>query len=293
MRFVTCLGPDGVEEPAVLSADGTAVTPLRWLGLPCDTLTEAIPQLTPAVRAGLALALSAIPSVPLDAVQLQSPIPCPAQDVVCLGINYMAHSDEAEKYSADAFATQHQDAIYFSKRVTRAVPDGGFIEAHTDLVKKLDYECELAVVLGRDAKDVPAGQTRDYVFGYTILNDVSARDVQTAHKQWYFGKSLDGFTPIGPCIVTADEIVFPPALHITARVNGELRQDSTTDLLITSIADIIEELSSGMTLLPGTIISTGTPSGVGMGFDPPKFLKPGDVVECTIDGIGTLRNTVR
>ena len=138
MRFVTCLGPDGVEEPAVLSADGTAVTPLRWLGLPCDTLTEAIPQLTPAVRAGLALALSAIPSVPLDAVQLQSPIPCPAQDVVCLGINYMAHSDEAEKYSADAFATQHQDAIYFSKRVTRAVPDGGFIEAHTDLVKKLD-----------------------------------------------------------------------------------------------------------------------------------------------------------
>ena len=293
MRFVTCLGPDGVEEPAVLSADGTAVTPLRWLGLPCDTLTEAIPQLTPAVRAGLALALSAIPSVPLDAVQLQSPIPCPAQDVVCLGINYMAHSDEAERYSADAFATQHQDAIYFSKRVTRAVPDGGFIEAHTDLVKKLDYECELAVVLGRDVKDVPAGQTRDYVFGYTILNDVSARDVQTAHKQWYFGKSLDGFTPIGPCIVTADEIVFPPALHITARVNGELRQDSTTDLLITSIADIIEELSSGMTLLPGTIISTGTPSGVGMGFDPPKFLKPGDVVECTIDGIGTLRNTVR
>lgn len=113
MRFVTCLTPDGVEEPAVLSADGTAVTPLRWLGLPCDTLTEAIPQLTPAVRAGLALALSAIPSVPLDAVQLQSPIPCPAQDVVCLGINYMAHSDEAEKYSADAFSTKHQDAIYF------------------------------------------------------------------------------------------------------------------------------------------------------------------------------------
>ena len=127
MRFVTCLGPDGVEEPAVLSADGTAVTPLRWLGLPCDTLTEAIPQLTPAVRAGLALALSAIPSVPLDAVQLQSPIPCPAQDVVCLGINYMAHSDEAEKYSADAFATQHQDAIYFSKRLS------------TILLIRLDY----------------------------------------------------------------------------------------------------------------------------------------------------------
>ena len=256
MRFVTCLGPDGVEEPAVLSADGTAVTPLRWLGLPCDTLTEAIPQLTPAVRAGLALALSAIPSVPLDAVQLQSPIPCPAQDVVCLGINYMAHSDEAERYSADAFSTQHQDAIYFSKRVTRAVPDGGFIEAHTDLVKKLDYECELAVVLGRDAKDVPAGQTRDYVFGYTILND-------------------------------------PPQLGIRSFVNGEKRQDSNTRLQIFDIDHVIHELSQGMTLKAGTIIATGTPAGVGMGMDPPQFLQPGDTVRCEIDGIGSLTNTVR
>ena len=264
MRFVTCLGPDGVEEPAVLSADGTAVTPLRWLGLPCDTLTEAIPQLTPAVRAGLALALSAIPSVPLDAVQLQSPIPCPAQDVVCLGINYMAHSDEAERYSADAFATQHQDAIYFSKRVTRAVPDGGFIEAHT------------------------------YVFGYTILNDVSARDVQTAHKQWYFGKSLDGFTPIGPCIVTADEFeAYPPQLGIRSFVNGEKRQDSNTRLQIFDIDHVIHELSQGMTLKAGTIIATGTPAGVGMGMDPPQFLQPGDTVRCEIDGIGSLTNTVR
>ena len=160
-------------------------------------MSDAIPFLTPQVRAGLSLAIAGIPALPIEAVTPESPIPSPAQDVICLGINYMAHSDEAEKYSADAFATKHQDAIYFSKRVTRAVPDGGFIEAHTDLVKKLDYECELAVVLGKDAKDVPAGQTKDYVFGYTILNDVSARDVQTAHKQWYFGKSLDGFTPIG------------------------------------------------------------------------------------------------
>ena len=185
MRFVTCRLPDGAEDPAILSPDGTQVWPLSWLGLSYETLSDAIPFLTPQVRAGLQLAISGIPALPVEAVQMQSPIPCPAQDVVCLGINYMAHSDEAEKYSADAFATKHQDAIYFSKRVSRAVPDGGFIEAHTDLVQKLDYECELAVVLGRDAKDVPAGQTRDYVFGYTILNDVSARDVQTAHKQWY------------------------------------------------------------------------------------------------------------
>lgn len=198
MRFITCRLPDGVEDPAILSADGRQVWPLSWLGLSYETLSDAIPFLTPQVRAGLSLAIAGIPALPIEAVTPESPIPSPAQDVICLGINYMAHSDEAEKYSADAFATKHQDAIYFSKRVTRAVPDGGFIEAHTDLVKKLDYECELAVVLGKDAKDVPAGQTKDYVFGYTILNDVSARDVQTAHKQWYFGKSLDGFTPIGP-----------------------------------------------------------------------------------------------
>ena len=154
MRFVTCRLPDGMEDPAILSQDGTQVWPLSWLGLSYETLSDAIPFLTPQVRFGLQLAISGIPALPVEAVTLQSPIPCPAQDVVCLGINYMAHSDEAEKYSADAFSTKHQDAIYFSKRVSRAVPDGGFIEAHTDLVQKLDYECELAVVLGKDAKDV-------------------------------------------------------------------------------------------------------------------------------------------
>ena len=218
MRFITCRLPDGVEDPAILSADGRQVWPLSWLGMSYETLSDAIPFLTPQVRAGLSLAIAGIPALPIEAVTLESPIPAPAQDVICLGINYMAHSDEAEKYSADAFATQHQDAIYFSKRVTRAVPDGGFIEAHTDLVKKLDYECELAVVLGRDAKDVPAGQTKDYV---------------------------------------------------------------------------IAELSQGMTLRAGTLIATGTPAGVGMGMDPPRFLVPGDEVRCEIGGIGTLTNTVR
>ena len=267
MRFVTCRLPDGVEDPAILSPDGTQIWPLSWLGLSYETLSDAIPFLTPQVRAGLQLAIAGIPALPVDAVQLQSPIPCPAQDVVCLGINYMAHSDEAEKYSADAFATKHQDAIYFSKRVSRAVPDGGFIEAHTDLVQKLDYECELAVVLGKDARDVPAGQTKDYV---------------------------DGFTPIGPCIVTADEFdTYPPKLGIRSFVNSEKRQDSNTGLQIFDIDHVIHELSQGMTLKAGTIIATGTPAGVGMGMDPPQFLKPGDTVRCEIDGIGSLTNTVR
>ena len=293
MRFVTCRLPDGVEDPAILSQDGTQVWPLSWLGLSYETLSDAIPFLTPQVRFGLQLAISGIPALPVEAVTLQSPIPCPAQDVVCLGINYMAHSDEAEKYSADAFATQHQDAIYFSKRVSQAVAPEGFIERHAGLTERLDYENELAVILGRAARDVKAADAADYIFGYTIVNDVSAREVQTAHKQFYFGKSLDGFTPMGPCITTADEIAFPPALTLTTLVNGELRQNSNTSLLLNSIAEIIEELSSGMTLLPGTIIATGTPAGVGMGFETPKFLASGDVVACTIEGIGTLRNTVR
>ena len=293
MRFITCRLPDGVEDPAILSADGRQVWPLSWLGLSYETLSDAIPFLTPQVRAGLSLAIAGIPALPIEAVTPESPIPSPAQDVICLGINYMAHSDEAEKYSADAFATKHQDAIYFSKRVTRAVPDGGFIEAHTDLVKKLDYECELAVVLGKDAKDVPAGQTKDYVFGYTILNDVSARDVQTAHKQWYFGKSLDDFTPIGPWIVTKDEFKNPPALPIRSYVNGELRQDSNTELMINGIEKVICELTQGMTLQAGTIIAMGTPAGVGMGFEPPRFLNSGDVVTCEIEGIGTMTNKIK
>lgn len=230
--------------------------------------------------------------VSLSAVTLLSPIPRPRQDVICLGINYHAHAEEAARYNQEAFTKERPIPIYFSKRVTEAVPPEGFIESHPGLVEQLDYEAELAVVIGKTAKNVAAADAADYIFGYTILNDVSARLLQTTHKQWYFGKSLDGFTPIGPCITTADEISFPPALTITSHINGELRQNSSTDLLITGISAIIEELSSGMTLLPGTIIATGTPAGVGMGFDPPKFLKSGDVVECAIEKIGTLRNRV-
>ena len=229
MRFITCRTPDGSLVPAILSPDGNTVWPLRWLGLPAETLAEAIPLLTPQVRAGLSLALGGIPGIPREAVQLDSPIPHPVQDVICLGINYLSHSEEAERYSAQAFAAPHTDAIYFSKRVSRAVPDGAAIPPHTRLVKKLDYECELAVVLGQDARDLTPGHTQDAVFGYTILNDVSARDQQTAHKQWYFGKSLDGFAPMGPCIVTADEFdTYPPRLGLRCWVNDQLRQDANT-----------------------------------------------------------------
>ena len=278
MKLVTYLYQDK-ESVGVLTADEATVRPLPFADM--NTLIEAPrEQLLSAVEA-------AESSLPLSAVTLLAPIPRPRQDVICLGINYKAHAEEAERYSSEAFKKERPIPIYFSKRVSEAVGPEGFIESHPGLVQRLDYESELAVIIGKTAKNVKAADAADYIFGYTVLNDVSARLLQTTHKQWYFGKSLDGFTP------TADEIAFPPALRISSRVNGELRQDCTTDLLITGIADIIEELSSGMTLLPGTIIATGTPAGVGMGFDPPKFLKPGDVVECSIEGIGTLRNTVR
>ena len=255
---------ENTEHVGVLTADETAVHPLPY----GDMITLIEGQLSAAAAAE---------SLPISTVEVLAPIPRPRQDVICLGINYKAHADEAEQYS-DAFKKEKPIPIYFSKRVSEAVGPGGYIESHPGLVERLDYEAELAVIIGKTAKNVPAEQAEEYIFGYTILNDVSARVLQTSHKQWYFGKSLDGFTPMGPAIVTADEIPFPPKLRICACVNGEVRQDSTTDLLITGIADIIAELSSGMTLLPGTVIATGTPAGVGMGFDPPKFLKCGDSV---------------
>ncbi|EOS65735.1 fumarylacetoacetate hydrolase family protein [Oscillibacter sp. 1-3] len=281
MKLVTYL-QNGMERVGLLSGDGSAVRPL-----PC-------PDMNALIESGDLgrIAAQAGEELSLEAVTLLAPIPRPRQDIICLGMNYRAHLEEAAGYDAEAFAKERPTAVYFSKRVTEAVPPEGVIQSHRGLVERLDYEAELAVILGRTARSVKAAEAGEYIFGYTIVNDVSARDVQTGHKQWYFGKSLDGFTPMGPCIVTADEIPFPPALDISAKVNGETRQEANTALLINSIGEVLEELTAGMTLLPGTIIATGTPAGVGMGFDPPKFLRPGDVVECEVEGIGVLRNTV-
>ena len=203
----------------------------------------------------------------------------------------MDHAEESARFEKREFE-RPEKAIYFSKRVNRTNDPDGIIPAHKNLTSQLDYEAELAVIIKKDAKDVKPGEVKDYIFGYTIMNDVSAREVQTEHKQWYFGKSLDGFTPLGPCIMTADSTAFPPVLKIQSKVNGELRQNSNTGLFIHGIEEVICELTQGMTLKAGTIIATGTPAGVGMGFVPPKFLETGDVVECIIEGIGTLRNTV-
>lgn len=230
--------------------------------------------------------------IPPEQVRLLSPIVRPKQDIICLGLNYHEHVKEASDFSKGDFDLQKEKAVYFSKRCTYAAGPGSEISSYPELTQKMDYEAELAVVIGRRAFRVREEEAGTYIFGYTVLNDLTARDIQHGHSQWYFGKSLDGFTAMGPCIVTADEIAFPPALPISCTVNGELRQDSDTSLLIHGIAEVISELSQGMALEPGTVIATGTPKGTGMGMKPPVFLKKGDRVACTIGMIGTLENVI-
>ena len=289
MKLVTFVRKDAAEEEVGILRE-ERVLPLRELGFPYASMNELILNATPGERAARAAAEGE--GLPLATVRLLSPIPRPLQDVLCLGLNYSEHAREASGYSKDAFGLELAAPIFFSKRVGYSQGSGAPIPAHADLTQRLDFENELAVILGRDAWRVSEEEAEEYVFGYTVLNDVSARDLQTRHKQWTFGKSLEGFCPMGPCIVTADEIPYPPALRIWTTLNGELRQDSNTDRLIHSIGEIISVLSRGIVLKAGTIIATGTPKGVLMGMEDPVFLKPGDVVSCSIEGIGTLTNTV-
>ena len=231
--------------------------------------------------------------IDLGELRLLAPIPEPRQDVICLGMNYMDHSAEAAKWGKDDFVKNAGKAVYFSKRAAYIVGPGGEIDPHFDIVDGLDYEAELAVVLGKDAYRVSKEDAFDYVLGYSVLNDVSARNLQKAHKQFYFGKSLDTHTTMGPWIVTRDELPGAPELDIRCFINGDKRQDSNTRYMIFGVAEVIAELSQGMTLKAGTIIAMGTPAGVGMGFEPPKYLACGDVVRCEIDGIGVLENPVK
>lgn len=289
MKLVTFVRNGSDREEVGLLRE-TGVLPVRDCGFCWDSMNDLIVGAGPSELEALSRAEGA--ALPHETVRLLSPIPRPLQDVLCLGLNYTEHAEEASLYSKEAFTSERAVPIFFSKRVTWSQGSGMPIPAHADLTRRLDYEAELAVILGRDAVNVAPEEVEDLIFGYTVLNDVSARDLQTSHRQWYFGKSLDGFTPMGPCIVTADEIPYPPRLRISTKLNGETRQDSTTDMLIHSIADIVSGLSRGMTLRAGTIIATGTPKGVIMGMEDPQFMKSGDVVECTIEGIGTLVNRV-
>lgn len=208
-----------------------------------------------------------------------------------MGLNYKAHADEM----AEALNEEKKERvypIYFGKAVDRCLGHGEAVPSHSDFISTLDYECELAVILGKDAYQVPAEEVSDYIFGYSILNDVTGREL-SRHKQNYFMKSLDGSCPMGPWIVTADEIPYPPELQIRLSVNGEPRQNGNTGDMIFGISEIVSELSRGVTLQAGTIFATGSPTGIGFGMKPPVFLKDGDVMRCTIEKIGVLTNTVK
>lgn len=229
-------------------------------------------------------------------VRLLAPIPCPAKNIFCVGKNYFEHAQEFTQSGFDATSKRGENVpdhpIIFTKPSTTVVGPGDPVLSHANVTEQLDYEAELAVIIGTGGRAIPKDKAFDHIFGYAIANDVTGRDLQLKHRQWFLGKSLDTSCPMGPWIATADE-VDAENLDIKCWVNDELRQDANTRDLIFDIPTLIETISAGLTLEPGDIISTGTPAGVGIGFKPPRFLKAGDAVKIEIDGLGTLTNTIQ
>lgn len=282
MRLTTLnllAGPTAAE----ISPDGTSFRPLAAAGVSLLSLIPDLPE----------------PGVPwqrLDPATLLAPIPRPARNIFCVGKNYHEHAAEFARSGFDTSAAKGETApawpVVFTKPPSAVIGPEAPILRFAALTAQLDYEAELAVVIGRPGRGITRDAALSHVFGYTIVNDVTARDLQQRHRQWFLGKSMDSHCPMGPWIVTADAIPDPAGLELRCRVNGELRQQANTRDLIFDIPTIIATLSAGITLQPGDIIATGTPAGVGIGFDPPRFLEPGDRVSIEIDAIGTLSNPV-
>ena len=232
-------------------------------------------------------------ALPLSSVRLLAPIPHPARNIFCVGKNYSDHAKEfaGSGYEAGAVKGAEIDEYpaVFTKPASTVVGTGDTVSLHPHITSAVDYEVELTLVIGKGGRDIPAERAYEHIWGYTIVNDVTARDRQRNHKQWFMGKALDTFCPMGPWITTADE-VDPENLDVKCWVNGELRQNANTRDLIFNIPTLIATISAGLTLEPGDLIATGTPAGVGLGFNPPKFLKTGDEVSMSITGLGTLTN---
>ncbi|WP_244851170.1 fumarylacetoacetate hydrolase family protein [Caballeronia sp. SL2Y3] len=291
MKLAT-LRVDGAKTVAVVDSEGGKYWPVSEL---CDGFSGDMVQL---VQLFTDLRETLHPrgeGKPLASAQVLAPIDQPRRNVFCVGKNYHDHAEEFSKSGFDksAQAGEHipEAPVVFTKPVSTIIATGERIPRHADVTQQMDYEVEIGVVIGKAGRGIKKADAMNHVFGYTIINDVTARDLQKLHRQWFIGKSLDGFCPMGPFLVTADEI---DAENIDVRcwINGELRQESNSKLLIFDIPTIIETLSAGMELQPGDVISTGTPAGVGIGFNPPKFLQSGDVVRMEIPGIGILENEV-
>lgn len=295
MRFVTHLTGQG-PVPALMTEAG--IIPFAALG---SDLPASLGDLVAGGADSLARLGAAAASVPAGSAldpagaTLLAPFPRPPRNVFCIGKNYRDHAEEFQGSGFDA-SSQGQAIpdvpILFTKATTSVVGPDAPIDSTLDPTGTLDYEGELAVIIGTGGRGIPKDRAMRHVWGYTIVNDVTARDTQLRHKQWFLGKSADTFCPMGPCVVTADEIPDVSALRLTTRVNGETRQSAVVADLIFDIPTIIATLSAGITLEPGDIIATGTPAGVGIGFAPPRFLRPGDHVSVEITGIGVLENRV-
>jgi 2-keto-4-pentenoate hydratase/2-oxohepta-3-ene-1,7-dioic acid hydratase in catechol pathway len=283
---LACFSRDGGPELGLVDEGAAALHPI---GAPTRDMVELIetfdmpaPSLKPQGE-----------GLPLSAVRLLAPIPAPRRNIFCVGKNYREHAEEfaGSGYEAGAVKGAEIDAFpaVFTKPASAVVGPGATVELHPHVTSAVDYEAELALVVGKAGRDISPDRAYDHIWGYTIVNDVTARDRQRNHKQWFMGKALDTFCPMGPWITTADE-VDPENLQVRCWVNGELRQDANTRDLLFDIPTLIATISAGLTLRPGDVIATGTPAGVGLGFDPPRFLKAGDEVTISITGLGTLTN---
>ena len=284
---------DGRTKAALVAPDTKSVWPFEdMLGRPVPSLTSILAELD-EIRPRLKPAGAGIP---LSAVKIEAPIPRPARNVMCVGKNYHEHAREFTRSGFDSSASSVADAIptapiIFTKAPECVIANGADIRYPAGVSDSLDYEAELGLVIGRGGRGISKAQAYSHICGYTIINDVTARDLQAKHKQWFLAKSLDTFCPMGPWLVTADE-VDPANLTVKCWVNDELRQNANTRDLIFDIPTLIATISAGITLQPGDVIATGTPAGVGIGFTPPKFLKRGDRVTIEIEGLGRLSNSV-
>jgi 2-keto-4-pentenoate hydratase/2-oxohepta-3-ene-1,7-dioic acid hydratase in catechol pathway len=262
---------------AGLPADMTDFIRLGEMGL--ETAAEMVDRAAP---------------IPLHEVRIHAPLPRPPKNVMCVGRNYRDHAAEFSRSGFDASerSVVPEHPVIFTKAATSIIgPDQPIVLAN-DPTSTVDYEGELGVVIGGGGRRIPEAEAFGYVLGYTIVNDVTARDLQTRHVQWFIGKSPDTFCPMGPAIVTTDELPDVTASWLRTHVNGELRQEAQISSLIFDIPSLIHTISETIQLEPGDVIATGTPAGAGIGFDPPRFLAPGDRVEVSVDGIGTLGNPV-
>ncbi len=294
MRLVTFSDANGARVGVHEVASNTIVDLAATTRLPKD-MTGFIALGKNGLKRARAAVRSGEGRLPFESVKLLAPIPRPAKNILCVGKNYHDHAREFHNSGVDASAGKNavpELPIIFTKWPNSVIAGGEPIPSHLDYSNSTDYEGELTVVIGPGGRGITRKNAFDHVYGYTIVNDATARTLQNTHRQWFLGKSLDGYCPMGPCIVTADEVRDVGKLRLVTKVNGEVRQDAMVSQLIFDIPTLVETLSRVMTLDPGDLIATGTCAGVGIGFNPPKYLKQGDRVAITIEPIGTLENPI-